>query len=173
MCCSVLQCVAVPYSVLQCVAVCCCVLQRTFTVAEAVATCMHTSRHRMCEKTLCNTVQHVETRSATHCNTLQRNSNDIVCQAENLSVAEHIALQHATTQCNTLPCTATRCNTLQRTDMHANQTSLRLCNTMQHIATHCNTLQHTTTHCNTRQHTATHLTSLQRATLRSVLSPHT
>ena len=54
-------------------------------------------------------------------------------------------LQHAATQCNTLPYAATHCNTLQHTTTH--------CHTLQHAAMHCHTLQHTATHCHTLQHT--------------------
>jgi len=97
----------------------------------------------------CNTLQHIATHTATHCNALQR----------------------TTTLYNTLQHAATRCNTLQRygrgphTNLPRKESRVvYICRmTLQHSATRCHTPQHTATHCNTLQHTATHCNTLQHA----------
>jgi len=86
-CCSVLQCVAVCCSVLQCVAVCAIV---TSHVAHMHVSLRMRPRH-------IRLAAHIETQTATHCNTLQQTA----------------------TNCNKLQHTVTLCHTLQSTsDWH-------------------------------------------------------
>ena len=68
----------------------------------------------VCERWVCDTLQH----TATHCSTLQHTATH--CYTFNI-------LQHIATHCNTLQHIATHCNTLQHIATH--------CNTLQNIAT--------------------------------------
>ena len=71
-----------------------------------------------CDK-LRNTMQHNETHTAKHCNTLQHMSQP---------VRGHFSASEQTHNCCQREATAANCATY--------------CNTLQHTATHCNTLQH-------------------------------
>ena len=124
-------------------------------------------------------------RTATHCNTMQRQHIDLVRRwlrrKIQLEVQEKASFssrglrevlgftffQHAATYRNTLQHTATHCNTLSVglclfVRPLAFAVSLQhiahstLHNTLQHTATLCNTLQHTTIHYNTLQYAVTH-----------------
>ena len=119
-------------------------------------------------------------RTATHCNTLQQQHNDLVRRwlprKIQLEVHENAFFswrglrevlgftffQHNATYCNTLQHTATHCNTLPA-GLCLFVRPLSFTVSLQHITTHCNTPQRTATHCNTLQHSATHYNTLQHA----------
>jgi len=126
-CCSALQCVAVGCSVWQCVWV----------------GPWHILLGGFCVRTK---LQH----SATHCNTMQRQT------VRQCNALEHIATATLATHCSTLQYIAAACKTPQygwAARVHRrNGSSETRCKSLQHTATHCNTLRHTATHCNTLQH---------------------
>jgi len=101
-------------------------------------------------------------RTATHCNTLQRNNRP---QRVRHAIELRATLQHTATHRHALQHTATHCTALQHNSQTLRvQHAVELRVTLQHTAAHSQSLQHTATHCNTLQHTATQQPNIEGAT---------